>query len=144
MIFLGMVFGFVLSRAGATDYAAIAGMFRLTDLHLFGVIGVAVALNAVAFAWLRRAGARARDGAPLALATKPMTAGLIPGALVFGAGWAIAGACPGTALAQVGEGQLTGAVVLAGILLGAWLHQARTARAAILPPWPTPAPTQPS
>ena len=123
MIVYGLIFGFVLSRAGATDYDAIAGMFRLTDLHLFGVIGTAVALNAIAFAWLRRAGVRARDGAALALAPKPMTRGLVAGSLIFGAGWAVAGACPGTALAQIGEGRMTGLVVFAGILMGAWLQQ---------------------
>jgi uncharacterized membrane protein YedE/YeeE len=124
----GVGFGFLLSRIGASDPAAIRGMFDLGDLHLFGVIGTAVALNAVAFWLLRRAGVRARGGAPLALEPKPMRGGLVAGALVFGAGWAISGACPGTALAQIGEGRLGGAVVAAGILLGAWL-QARA-------PWP--------
>jgi hypothetical protein len=61
MIVYGLIFGFVLSRAGATDYDAIAGMFRLTDLHLFGVIGTAVALNAIRLRLApSRRGARAR------------------------------------------------------------------------------------
>lgn len=123
-IAFGMVFGFVLSRAGATDYDAIAGMFRLTDLHLFGVIGVAVTVSALGFALLRRRGT-ARDGRPLALERKPMKRGLVVGGLLFGAGWAIAGACPGTALAQIGEGRFAGIVTFAGIVLGAWLQGRR-------------------
>jgi uncharacterized protein len=117
----GVVFGFILSRAGATDPAAITGMFLLTDLHLVGVIGVAVAMNAVGFRFLRR---RA-GGPPSALATKPMVRGLPLGALLFGVGWALSGTCPGTALAQIGEGRLAGLLTFGGILLGAWLHGRR-------------------
>lgn len=35
----GILFGFTLSRARATDYDTIASMFRLMDLHLMFVIG---------------------------------------------------------------------------------------------------------
>jgi uncharacterized protein len=117
----GALFGFLLSRAGATNYDAISGMFRLTDLHLLGVIGAAVAINAVVFRAIGRFHVRARNGEPITLSKKPLTRGLVVGALLFGAGWAIAGTCPGTALAQIGEGQLAGVVTLAGIVLGAWL-----------------------
>lgn len=50
-----------------------------------------------------------------------MVPGLVWGSALFGVGWALSGVCPGTALAQVGEGQLAGAVVVLGILGGAWL-----------------------
>ena len=116
----GLLFGFLLSRVGATDYDAISGMFALTDLHLMGVIGLAIAVAAAGFALFRRTGLRARGGAPLALAKKPYTPGVIWGGLLFGVGWALAGTCPGTALAQIGEGRLAGVVTFAGIVLGAY------------------------
>jgi uncharacterized membrane protein YedE/YeeE len=121
-IALGALFGFILSRSGATAYDAVAGMFRLSDLHLFGVIGVAVAISAAGFFVARRAGVRALNGEPLTLTKKPMTRGLAAGALLFGVGWAVSGTCPGTALAQIGEGRLAGIVTFSGILLGAWLQ----------------------
>lgn len=124
----GLLFGFILSRVGATDYDAVAGMFRLTDLHLMGVIGLVVALTAIGFRVLRHAGGRARTGEALALAPKPWHRGVVRGGLLFGSGWALSGACPGTALAQISEGRLAGLVTFAGILLGAWLQQ-RTAPA---------------
>lgn len=134
-IAFGMLFGFILSRVGATDYDAITGMFQLTDLHLMGVIGLAVAVSAIGFRLLRLAGGRARSGEALALAPKPWTRGVIPGGLLFGAGWALAGTCPGTALAQIGEGRLAGLVTFAGIVFGAWLQQRlarpRAARSAV-------------
>jgi uncharacterized membrane protein YedE/YeeE len=133
-VVFGLVFGFVLVRAGASSYDAIAGMFLLRDLHLVGVIGVAIATAALGFVLLRRARVRARTGEPLALAAKPMQKGLVLGGLLFGVGWAISGTCPGTALAQVGEGRLAGVFTLAGILMGAWLQQRRAAAIAGSPP----------
>ena len=118
----GALFGFLLSRARATDFDAIQGMFRLTDLHLFGVIGVAIATAALGLALLRSAGARALLGGEIRLARKSMQRGLFVGGLVFGAGWALAGACPGTALAQLGEGKLYALATTAGIAAGTWLR----------------------
>ena len=118
----GAIFGFVLSRAGATSYDAITGMFLLRDLHLVGVIGMAIALSAAGFAVLRRRAVRAYNGEVLALRPKPWQPGLVLGGALFGVGWGLAGTCPGTALAQIGEGHLAGLATFAGILLGAWLQ----------------------
>jgi len=128
-IAFGVLFGFILSRVGATSYDAIAGMFLVQDLHLVGVIGIAIATSALGFVLLRRAGGRARSGAALALQQKPVQRGLVVGGLLFGVGWALAGTCPGTSLAQIGEGKLAGAFTFAGILLGAWLQQRTPSKA---------------
>jgi len=122
-VLFGLLFGFVLSRIGATDYDAIAGMFLLTDLHLMGVIGTAVALCAAGFALARRFGVSSLRGEPLELGKKPMVPGLVVGALLFGVGWALSGTCPGTSLAQIGEGRLAGMVTFGGILIGAYLGE---------------------
>lgn len=121
-LLFGAVFGFILVRVGATRPEAISGMFLLQDLHLAGVIGVAVAVTAIGFQALRRTGARSRTGEALIIQPKPMVPGLVAGAALFGVGWAISGTCPGTSVAQIGEGQLAGAVTFAGILAGAWLR----------------------
>lgn len=125
-LLFGAAFGFILSRAGATNPEAIAGMFLLSDLHLVGVIAVAIAVLGAGFQLLRRSGARSRGGEPLAIHPKPMVPGLVAGSALFGVGWSISCVCPGTALAQIGEGQLAGVAVVLGILGGAWL-QARVA-----------------
>jgi len=127
-LLFGVMFGFVLSRIGATDYDAIAGMFKLTDLHLMGVIGGAVALLAVAFQLIRRRAARSLSGESIALTRKPMTRWLAAGSLMFGVGWALSGTCPGTALAQLGEGRWAALATIAGILLGSYLVDSRSAR----------------
>jgi uncharacterized membrane protein YedE/YeeE len=118
----GAVFGFLLARARATDYAAIQGMFLLTDLHLVGVIGVAIATAAAGIALLRSRGLAA------GLARKPYHKAVLAGGLVFGVGWGLSGTCPGTALAQIGEGKLYALATVAGILAGTFA-QVRVARA---------------
>jgi uncharacterized membrane protein YedE/YeeE len=118
----GALFGFLLSRARATEYDAILGMFRFQDFHLFGVIGVAIAVAAAGFYLLRRAGARSMAGRPIEFHRKPTHRWIFAAGLLFGTGWALTGACPGPALTQLGEGKLYAAATVAGILGGTYLY----------------------
>ncbi|MCB9726865.1 MAG: YeeE/YedE family protein [Deltaproteobacteria bacterium] len=117
----GLLFGFILSRVGATDFDAIAEMFLLTDLHLMGVIGVAVGVAGLGLAWTRRRVARGADLPTIK--PKPVKPGLVLGAALFGAGWAVTGTCPGTGLAQLGEGKLMAVFTVAGIFAGTFLYR---------------------
>lgn len=120
-VVLGAGFGFALVEARATDPAAIVDMFLLRDLHLFGVIGSAIATAALGFALQRRRG-RALFGAACELGPKPLHDRVLAGGIVFGAGWALSATCPGTALAQLGEGKLYALSTIAGISAGSLLH----------------------
>ncbi len=132
-VLFGAVFGYLLSRAGATDYDAYAGLFLFRDLQLLYVIGGAVVVGLVGIAFIERRPRTALfGGLALDLSRKPLQRGLFTGAVIFGIGWGLAGACPGTALAMLGQGKLTAGVTVAGILVGTWLYgfiqDARTAR----------------
>lgn len=119
----GAIFGYLLSRAGATDYDYYAKLFLFTDLQLMWVIGAAVAISAPGMYLLKRTRPTSLiGGEPLELAPKPMKRGLFVGAVLFGAGWGLAGACPGTALAMLGQGKLSAGVTVLGILFGTWLY----------------------
>ncbi len=54
---------------------------------------------------------------------RPLQGGTIPGAIAFGAGWALCGGCPGALLAMIGEGNAAALLTLAGVLAGAVLGQ---------------------
>jgi uncharacterized protein len=122
VMLFGVLFGFVLSRAGVTDYDTMGAMFRLSEFHLFGVIGGAVVVSALGLRALRRAGNRTLFGQPVEIRAKPWHPGALWGGLVLGAGWALSGACPGTSLVQVGEGKLVALFTVAGILAGTYLY----------------------
>ena len=116
---LGALFGYLLSMAGATEYDFYAQLFLFQDLQLMWVIGAAVVVSLPGMYWLKRRRPRAwMGGGALELTPKPMRRGLVVGALLFGAGWGLAGACPGTALAMLGQGKLTaGITVLVALFL---------------------------
>lgn len=119
----GLLFGFILSRAGATNPDAIAQMFLLQDFHLMIVISVAIIIAGVGLAIFRQSGLKSCEGKPLQISPKPRNAGNIWGGLLFGVGWALTGACPGTALSMLGEGKLIALFTLVGIFLGTALYR---------------------
>ncbi|MBI3855688.1 MAG: YeeE/YedE family protein [Planctomycetes bacterium] len=114
----GALFGFLLHQARVTDYDAILNMFLLRDFHLMGVMGSAIAVAALGLAVLRRRARSSPSGEPTELRPKALHGGVIAGSLLFGIGWALSGACPGTALAQLWEGKLYALATIAGLFAG--------------------------
>jgi hypothetical protein len=100
----------VLSRVGFTRYAELHAMLTLRDVRMILAFAGAVVLSAVVY---RASGERASPG--------PLSPRVVFGGVAFGIGWAIAGACPGVAFAQLGEGRLFALVPLVGLLLGTLL-----------------------
>ncbi len=128
-LFFGIVFGFILSRAGATTYDFYAQLFLFENLQLLWVIAVAASIGMIGMAMLKTLKARSTlDGQPLSFQGKPYKATLVPGALLFGVGWGLAGACPGTALVMLGEGKLGALFTIAGIVLGTYLYGLKESR----------------
>ena len=122
-LFLGALFGLILSRAGATTPGYYAQLFLFEDLQLMWVILSAASLGLVGIQLMKRLRPKTlMGGAEIAYQGKPMTRTLIVGSLLFGAGWGLSGACPGTALAMLGEGRVTAVFVLVGITLGTWVY----------------------
>ena len=54
--------------------------------------------------------------------------GTVVGGVLFGIGWAVSGACPGAAFAQLGQGKLWALATLAGIVIGTVGYQQLNAR----------------
>ena len=122
-IILGGSFGFLLSRAGATTYDFYAKLFLFQDFQLLWIIATAVVVGSIGIAVLKSMSAKnLTDKQPLTFEGKPYKPSLIPGSLLFGAGWGLAGACPGTVLAMAGEGKIGALFTIGGILLGTYLY----------------------
>lgn len=106
----GLLFGLGLIVSGMTDPAKVIAFLDITghwDPSLALVMGGAIMVGLVAF---RVAGKRTHAllGEPMRLPTaSKIDRRLILGAIAFGAGWGLAGYCPGPALASLlafGEG----------------------------------------
>lgn len=108
LVVAGVALGFALSRIGFTDYDALVGMFTFVDLRMFLVFALGVVLTGVGLVVTGRWRAPRRT----------LNKSAVVGGVLFGLGWAIAGACPGVAFAQVGEGKLWALVTIAGMVGG--------------------------
>jgi uncharacterized membrane protein YedE/YeeE len=118
----GLLFGFALSRVGASDFNLIFDMFVLDNLKLPGVMLMAILVGFIGMRILTRWKASMRSGEPLKISEKKLGKWGLAGALVFGLGWGMSGACPGTVLAQLGEGKLLGFATFAGMILGTYIY----------------------
>ncbi len=114
-ILVGLAFGFALHRVGFADWAEVHAMFTFADLRLF--LGFMLAVVLLAAAWQVIARLSTPDWKP-----RPFHPGIIPGGLLFGAGWALCGVCPGAIWVQLGAGKLIALVTLAGMLAGNYLY----------------------
>ncbi len=117
-ICIGTIFGFVLHRVGATNPHLIINMLRLKNFHLMKAI-----LLGIAFASsLLFIGMETGMIDPGHLSVKSTYWGVPIGGMILGIGWALAGYCPGTAVAALGEGRKDGAVFVLGGLAGAFTY----------------------
>jgi uncharacterized membrane protein YedE/YeeE len=97
--------------------------WHLEALRLYGVLGVAIAVIALGLFLLQRSQKPTLSGKPLDWEPQTWNPDHILGSLVFGAGWALSGVCPGTALAQIGEGKVVAFFTVIGITAGVWAYQ---------------------
>lgn len=125
-LLVGLIFGIGLILGGMTNPAKVLGFLDLAgqwDPSLAFVMGGAIAVGLVAF--------RIAGGRPTSLLGEPMRLPkgtdidqrLIIGSLVFGAGWGLAGFCPGPALVAFGSGSLKATVFVAAMLVGMGLFE---------------------
>jgi len=121
-LLFGILFGYFLSKARATDYDTVINMFRFKDPQLWGVIGVAIVVIALGLLALQKLGMPTFSRKPLDWEPLAYEPSRLIGAFIFGAGWALAGTCPGTSIAQIGEGKLVAIFTVIGIFLGVWAY----------------------
>ena len=111
-IAMGIVFGFALEKSRVFEPGIIVGQMQMKNFIMLKVFLTAVGTGAVVLAVLNGFGY-----VKLAPKAALYSADII-GGLMLGAGIALAGACPGTPLAQVGAGYRAALFTLAGGLCG--------------------------
>jgi uncharacterized protein len=109
----GLAFGALLQRGRLSRHEVIARQLLLRDDYVAKTMATAVAVGAVGLHVLERKGITAKD-------VKPMKVGGVTlGAVLFGTGLAVAGYCPGTSVAALGEGRRDALATVVGMLAGA-------------------------
>ena len=121
----GLIFGLGLILSGMTNPAKVKGfldLFGQWDPSLALVMGGAIAVGVIAFARAKRQTV-AWTGGPMEMPTSTVVdRRLVVGGLLFGAGWGIAGYCPGPAIVSAAGGSMVAVAFVIAMLVGMALH----------------------
>jgi uncharacterized membrane protein YedE/YeeE len=117
-------FGIVLTKSEVISWFRIQEMFRFHSPHMYLIIASAIVVAAISLQIVRRFVPRSVTGEAIHVAPKQWGSGVrYPvGGVIFGAGWALTGACPGPLFALVGSGLTVITVVILSALVGTWTY----------------------
>lgn len=121
---IGVLFGIGLIISGMSNPQKILNFLDLAgnwDPSLMFVMGGAILVGLGGF-YLVSKRTEAFFGGALHIPTRrDISQPLVIGSLIFGAGWGIAGFCPGPAIVALGAGHLKAFVFLVAMLVGMWI-----------------------
>jgi len=124
--FVGLLFGLGLLLSGMTDPAKVLGfldLFGTLDPSLAFVMGGAIAVGFFAFALARKRTTNFLGGALHLPKATQIDKRLVLGGLTFGAGWGLAGFCPGPGIVSMASGEVKAAVFVAAMVVGMVLYE---------------------
>ncbi len=110
---IGVGFGFLLDRGGATDFNIIVNQLLLKDFRVLKIIFTAIVIGTIGLHLVVKYSSSELQPKPYRW--KP----IVIGGLVFGAGFAVLGLCPGTAAGAVGTGAIHALFGILGMIIGA-------------------------
>ncbi len=115
-VIFGLMFGFLLQKGGVGKYHILLGQLLLQDWTVVKIMMTAIVVGMVGIFVLHHF-------AKVNLHLKPTKlASNIIGGLLFGAGFALIGYCPGTGAAALGQGSWDALFGMAGLVAGSWLY----------------------
>ena len=114
-LIIGIAFGWALESSGMGSARKLAGQFYLRDLTVFKVMFTAIVTAMLGVFWLGWLGVL--DVSRVYVPETWLVPQLV-GGLVFGAGFAMAGLCPGTSCVSAATGRIDGIATVAGMFAG--------------------------
>ena len=124
VLLVGMYLGILFTKSEVALWDRVHKMFMFQEAYMYLIIGVAIVVAMVSMVVIKRLGIKTIEGRPITYKPKPFYTGVIIGGMMFGAGWAITGACPGPIYAQIGAGEWLAVLTLAGAILGMFSYAA--------------------
>jgi len=90
---------------------------------MYGLMGSALVVGIALVQLIKRRKIKNIDGEPIIIEQKDKSIKrYLFGGIIFGLGWALAGACPGPMFILTGAGYFPILVVIFGAVLGTWLY----------------------
>ncbi|SKB30909.1 hypothetical protein SAMN05660776_0266 [Salegentibacter holothuriorum] len=122
-LLIGIFFGIVMFKSEAASWFRIYEMFQFQSFHMYGIIGSALVLGVIGVQIIKRKNLKNFFGQRITFIPKEKSfSRYMYGGIIFGLGWALAGACPGPIFTLIGAGFMPILIVFAGSLLGTFLY----------------------
>lgn len=122
-LFIGIFFGITMFKSEAASWFRIYEMFKFESFHMYGIIGSALFIGVLVVQYIKRFKVKSFYGESIQF--KPKAKGFsryMFGGIIFGLGWALAGACPGPMFTLVGAGYLPILIVIISALIGTFVY----------------------
>jgi len=123
---IGLLFGWGLLISGMTDPGKVLGFLDLAgawDPSLAFVMGGAILIGVAGFAVAKKRTTSFLGSAMHLPTSRDIDRRLIIGSLMFGAGWGLAGFCPGPGLVTMGSGEPKAVLFVAAMIGGMALFE---------------------
>lgn len=122
-ILIGFFFGIIMYKSEAASWFRIYEMFEFGSFHMYGIIASALLLGILGVQFIKRNNIKAMGGEEMQLKPKDKSVPrYLIGGIIFGLGWALAGACPGPMYVLAGSGYISILIVIAAALLGTFVY----------------------
>ena len=118
---IGLLFGWGLLISGMTDPGKVLGFLDLAgawDPSLAFVMGGGVLVGLVGFALAKKRTTSFLGSAMHLPTSRDIDRRLVLGSLTFGAGWGLAGFCPGPGIVAMGAGESKAALFVVAMIAG--------------------------
>jgi uncharacterized protein len=122
-LFTGILFGIVMFKSEAASWFRIYEMFQFEAFHMYGIIGSALVLGVLGVQLIKRNNVKDFNGEEIQFAPKNKSfSRYMFGGIIFGLGWALAGACPGPIYTLIGAGYVSVIVVFLAAIVGTFIY----------------------
>ncbi len=122
-LFIGILFGITMFKSEAASWFRIYEMFKFESFHMYGIIGSSLVIGIVIVQSIKRFNIKSFYGERIHFSPKAKSfSRYMFGGIIFGLGWALAGACPGPMFTLVGVGYVPVLIVIISSILGTFLY----------------------
>ena len=122
-LFIGILFGITMFKSEAASWFRIYEMFKFESFHMYGIIGSALAIGIIVVQMIKRFKIKSFYGEEINFNPKEKTLSrYIIGGIIFGLGWALAGACPGPMFTLIGVGYFPIIIVIISSIIGTFIY----------------------
>ncbi|WP_299681037.1 DUF6691 family protein [uncultured Tenacibaculum sp.] len=122
-LFIGILFGIILTKSEAVSWYRIYEMFKFQSFHMYGIIGTAITTSMIFMFLFKKGIIKDYLGNKIQLKDKSKEyKRTLIGGVIFGLGWALAGSCPAPIFTLIGNGVFAILIVLLGSLIGTFIY----------------------